>query len=124
MSYQLNQQATKFSEMFGVTLHPYVLDNWKANSCYLNTIVDRFHAAFEKEKSDGTRMFAKLTYELVCNIIGVSCMNQDIGITIRESVKFFENFRLGLDVLNEFGEMLFSWRPEKQHIFIRKFFEF
>lgn len=89
-------------------MHPYILDNWKANSCYLNTIVDRFHAAFEKEKSDGTRMFVKLTYDLVCNIIGVSCMNQDIGITIRESVKFFEKFRLGLDVINELEKCCFS----------------
>src|SRR4051812_44296928 len=74
-------------------------------------MVDRFHNGFEKLKTDGKRMYKELTYELVCEIIGLTCKYQDIGISIRESVKFFEKFKLGLDVVNEFGEMLFQYRP-------------
>ena len=47
----------------------------------------------------------------MCEIIGVKCKSQDIGISIRESVIFFEKFRLGLDVISEFGELIFTYRP-------------
>lgn len=112
ITYKLNQAATTFSELFQIDLNQYTQDNFKANSCYLNLIVDTWHDPFEKRKTDGKRMYAELTYESVCAIIGITNKAQDIGISIRESKKFFEKFRLGLDVVNVFGEMLFSYRPE------------
>ena len=96
--------------MFGTNFNKYTIDNFKANSCYINLLVDTWHDAFEKtEKTKAgkiIRMFAELTYESVCSIIGLTCKSQDIGASIRESVKFFEKFRLGLDVVNVFGELL------------------
>lgn len=120
ISYELNKKATTFGEMFDIQFNQYTIDNFKANSCYINTIVDTWHDPFEKRKSDGKRMFVELTYELVCQIIGLKYKDQDLGASIHESKKFFEKFRLGLDVINEFSEILFSYRPEKglnSHIF-------
>ncbi len=111
VSYKLNRDAETFGEMFDPQFDDYIKDNFKANSCFPTAIVDHFGNGFEKRKSDGKRMFAPLTYETVCEIIGLKCKSQDIGLTIRGSVPFFEKFRLGLDVVNEFGVMLFTYRP-------------
>src|SRR5690606_20154554 len=67
----------------------------------------------EKRKKDGKRMYAELTYDRLCEIIGVENKEQDIGLSIRNSLKFFEKFCLGLDVINVFGEVLLTYRPEK-----------
>jgi len=83
-------------------------------------IVDTWPSDFEKRKTETKkgikqtttkRMWKEPTYDSVCEIIGVTNLSQDIGITLRESVKFFEKFRLGLDVVNVWGEMLFNFRP-------------
>ena len=109
--------------MFGIMLNSYTIDNYKANSCFINLIVDTWHEAFEIRKKDkhgkDTRKFAALTYESVCSVIGLTFKDQDIGASIRESVKFFEKFRLGLDVVNVFGELLFSYRPKELNTNIR-----
>ena len=111
VSFKLNRDAETFGDMFSHNYDGYIEDNFKANSCYLNAIVDRFHQAFERRNSDGSRKFKPLTYEMLCSVIGIQYKSQDIGITIHESDKFFEKFKLGLDVLNEFGELLHSYRP-------------
>jgi hypothetical protein len=99
ITYQLNKKATTFSEMFGLSLDRYTIDNFRANSCFITLIVDTWHNEFEKLKSDGKRMYSELTYESVCKIVCLTCKNQDLGLSISESVKFFEKYHLGLDVI-------------------------
>jgi len=119
ISYDLNKQAKNFGELFGIHLDQYTLDNFKANSCYLNLLVDTWHSQFEKRKSTGKRMYSELTYESVCQTIGIENMNQDIGISLHESIKLFDKYHLGIDVVNIYGQMLFTHRPDKlnDHIF-------
>ena len=113
ITYDLNTQASTFAEMFGITLNKYTIDNYKMNSCMLNLFVDTWHESFEKrKKQDGKRMYAELTYESVCKIIGLTYKSQDIGASLRESVKFLDKFRLGIDVVNVYGRILFHHRPE------------
>jgi len=113
ISYDLNKQAQNFAEMFGITLNKYTIDNYKLNSCFLNLIVDTWRSAFEKRKTDGKRMYAELTYESVCQIINLTYKNQDIGLSLNESKAFFEKFRLGIDVVNVYGEIIFAYRPTR-----------
>ena len=69
----MNTQASTFAEMFGINLNKYTIDNYKMNSCSLNLFVDTWHERFEKrKKQDGKRMYAELTYESVCKIIGLT----------------------------------------------------
>jgi len=119
ISYTLNKQARTFSELFGIHLEQYTLDNFKANSCYLNLIANTWHDAFDIRRPNGTRKFAELTYDVICNAIGITNKFQDIGISIKESKAFFKKFRLGLDVVNIYGQLLETFRPEKlnDHIF-------
>ena len=72
ISYQINEQANDFSELFGIHLDQYTIENFKANSCYLNLIVHTWHDAFDKRRPNGQRKFAELTYDVICNIIGIS----------------------------------------------------
>ena len=119
ISYEINKQAKRFGELFGIHLEQYTIDNFKANSCYLNLIVNTWHDSFNKRRPNGQRKFAELTYDVICNIIGISNKNQDIGISIKESKLFFKKYRLGLDVVNVYGQILDTYRPEKlnDHIF-------
>ena len=112
ITYDLNRAAKKFGELFKMELHPYVLNNLRANSCYINLILDTYYDQMEKRKKDGKKMYAELTYDRLCEIIGVENKEQDIGLSIRNSLKFFEKFRLGLDVINVFREVLLTYRPE------------
>lgn len=113
--YNLNKQASTFSEMFNIELNKYTQDNYKANSCYFNIIVDTYHDEFEKVKKDGKRFFKPLTYESLCELIDIKFQNQDLGLSIRQSVKFFEKYHLSLIVVNVYGHILFSYRPEKRN---------
>src|SRR5690606_8683350 len=114
VDYDLNDQAAKFSELFGINLNKYTIDNYKANSCFMNLIVDTWHEAFEKRKKDNKRMYTELTYESLCEIVGLTYKSQDIGMTFQESRKFFDKFSLGYDVVNVYGELLDYWRPENK----------
>ena len=40
ITYNLNKQAKSFGDMFGIQMDDYTIDNYVANSCFLNLIVD------------------------------------------------------------------------------------
>jgi hypothetical protein len=111
ISYELNHQAQTFGNLFKINLNKYIVDNYRANSCYVNLIVDTYKKAFEKRKSDGKRCYKELTYDSVCQIMGLECKSQDLGLSIRQSLAFFEKFRLGLDVINVYSAMLYTYTP-------------
>ena len=96
-----------------IDLKPYVLNNFKANSCYVTLIVNTYYLAFEKRKKGGKRMYQELTFDYFCSLIGIENKKQSLGLSIRNSIPFFEKFKLGLDVINVYEEILFSYRPEK-----------
>jgi hypothetical protein len=112
ISYEINQQAQTFGNLFKINLNKYTIDNYKANSCYVNLIVDTYKEAFEKRKSDGKRCYKELTYDSICQIMGLECKSQDLGLSIRQSLAFFEKFRLGLDVINVYGAILYTYTPK------------
>ncbi|HRP36843.1 MAG TPA: hypothetical protein PLS50_03460, partial [Candidatus Dojkabacteria bacterium] len=49
----------------------------------------------------------------LCQIVNLTYKSQDIGMSLRESIPFFEKFRLGIDVVNVYGQMLWYYRPTK-----------
>src|SRR5690606_16377943 len=89
--------------------------NERANSCYINAILKTFQKAFNKKKSDGKRMFKELTYESLFDLFELDPKTDNIGLSINKSLKFFEKFRLGLDVIDPFTTIVFQYRPQKLH---------
>lgn len=113
ITYELNAQAKKFGDMFNIQIGiQYVLDNYKANSCIPNLIVDTYKRSFDIVKKDGKRKYKELTYQYLCEIIGVELKHQDIGVSIRLLLAFFIKFRLGIDVVNVYGQLLFTYTPD------------
>ena len=107
IEYQLNENANGFKDLF------HSLDqkqnNEIANSCFLNLIVntykDQIHKRRKKEEDIKRCSYKKkddfeLTHENLCEFLGVEFKNQDIGITIMQSRKFFEKYNIGLVVVD------------------------
>ena len=112
--YDLNKEAGSFADLFKTKQCNYIEDNYKANSCFVTAIVNRFHDDFDVIKSDGKRMYKELTYNRVCEIKGLEQIDQDLGLTITQAVKFFETFLdLGLMLLI-FLEELYSDTDQKK----------
>jgi len=113
ISYDMYMQANSFAKLFDIKLDPYTGSNYKMNSCFINLIIDTYHCEFEKRKKDGKRMYKELTYKYLMEILELEDKVSDIGLSIRRSIKFFSKFSIGLEVINVFGQMLFSYVPEK-----------
>ena len=111
IKYELNKEGATFGDLF---YGDYVeLDNKKANSCYINLILDTYYNQFEKKKTTGQRYYKnELSYELLCNIMKIQNLNADLGLSIVDSVAFFKKYKLGLDVLDIFGNLVYRFRPE------------
>jgi hypothetical protein len=108
INYNINKKAKTFNELFKIDNCDYVENNKKANSCFLNILVDTYHAAFVNNKHykfDGS-------YQDFCELLEVDNTNQDIGLTINQSLKFFKKFNLGLCVIGRYG-IIEMFKPEK-----------
>lgn len=120
INYDLNKEAQSFNDLFHLEIDTkYVLDNFKANSCYINTIVDSYYKPFEQTKNNGKRRYAELTYEKLCDILKIKYEDQNLGLSINQSLNFFKKYRLGLDVINIYDELMYTYRPEKLNTNIR-----
>lgn len=105
--YKFNKEAKTFGDMLKIEWSDYVQDNYHANSCFLNLIVNAYNEPTRKNQKQQA-----FTYQKVCDILGIEHMNQDLSVTIKQSIKFFEKYKLGLDVLSSFGHLMFRYRPE------------
>lgn len=111
IDYNINHEAKTFGELFNLKIDDYTRDNYKSNSCYINTLVDTFHSAFSKNK----HYSFNATYDDFIDLFDFDkkkLTDNNIGLTINESIKFFEKFNLGLCVLGVFG-VIKVFMPEK-----------
>ena len=109
INYKTNAKATDFASLFKNGKGA----NERANPCYINAILNTFQEAFNKKKPDGKRKFKELTYDSVMAMLNMDYKYDNIGLSINKSLPFFERFRLGLDVLDPFHNIVFQYRPEK-----------
>ena len=59
-----------------------------------------------------------MTPDRLCEILKIENKDQDLGLSIRTSLKFFEKFHLGLVVVNIYDEVIFKYSPEIKNKFI------
>src|SRR6202522_2679220 len=112
ITYPLDKKAKDFGELFGIEYCKYVQDNYRANSCFITAIIDQYHNEFNKTKTNGKRIYKELTFVRLLTLLKLEDKNQDIGLTIIQSLVFFETYRLGVDVMDQYGEIVFRYRPE------------
>ena len=117
INYDLNKDAQTFGELFDVSLCKYAGDNYRANSCFINIIIDTYYDQFNKKKPDGTRYYKhSLTYPYLCALLQLENKNQDIGLTVDNSIKFFDTYGLGLKLINSMGEIVRHHEPANRSI--------
>jgi len=114
VEYEINQDAKSFKELFMKKKIDYVQKFQKFNSCFLNCIINDYKKAFDITKSDGKRMYKELTYEYLMSLLDVETNKEDnIGISVNRAYdNFYSKFKLGLDILDESGILIYSKRPK------------
>lgn len=112
--YEIDKQATEFGKLFKMEIKTEYQGNFRANSCFVNLLMEVYAPALNRaKKSNGVHKFKELTFESLCEILQVEDMQQDIGLTVRDALKFFEKYRLGLDVFDVYQRLIFRYRPER-----------
>ena len=65
-----------------------------------------------KKMSKGYRKQKELNYKHLSNILGIQYNEEgDMGLTIRQSLKFFEKYKYELEVYDCFMNKIFSYNP-------------
>ena len=113
----MNKNATQFKSLFQFEeAKKNITPNLKANSCYFNLILSTYKEAIENVyNSNEERLYRDLTAESFCQILGIENKEQDLGLSIRSSLKFFEKFHLGLIVVNIYDDVIFKYIPPVRH---------
>ena len=107
------------SDLFDIdaSMCTYVESNYKANSCFINEIINTYHDKLEKKRPDGTRYYKhSLTYPYLCALLKIENKHQDLGLTINKSLKFFDQYGLGLDIINNMNEIVKSHLPKNRQL--------
>ena len=80
---------------------------------FFNLIIATYKEAFNKVLYNNEKCYKDLTPERLCGILNIENKEQDLGLSIRTSMKFFEKFHLGLIVVNIYDEVIYKYIPEK-----------
>ena len=98
IEYILNKNATTFEELFDRKLDQN--ENDVDNSCYVNLIVNTYNkcirSKFNMEGRQGDSNRKKLlTAQKICEICGITYKESDIGLSVKKSIRFFEEYHVG-----------------------------
>jgi len=104
-TYQFNEMAENFGDMFKMDYCDYVIDNYKINSCLITAIVNTYH-----DKNRNGR-YKEFTYKRVCDAIGIQNMSQNIMASIEQIISFLSKYNLGLNVFSTTGHLIYRYRP-------------
>ena len=116
IDYTLNKDALNFADIFTFTeANKKIETDLKANSCYFNIIISTYKESIESVMRNGKRAYRDLTPEYLCQIMEIENKEQDLGLSIRSSVKFFQKFHLGLVVVNIYDDVIFKYTPEVKY---------
>ena len=122
IDYDYNKNAKTFKELFNFSEESY------KNSCFIELIMKVYKKEIEKNINESSRQKKdndkkRLTVENLCELCGIKCKSQNIGLSVKQSVKFFEKYRLGLKAIDIFGNEIEggNYTPEKvnTHIYPR-----
>ena len=93
----------------------YLKNNLKKNSCFLTAIINKFYNTFDERDSKVFRKFKELTYEWLCNFLGLNCTEDNISCSITQALPFFKKYNISLFVYDPYLNLLYKCKPEKSH---------
>ena len=90
IDYTLKKEAKTFKDMFEFAeVNKGISSNLKANSCFFNLIIAIYKEAFENVYCKYERRYQDLTPDRLCEILKIENKDQDLGLSIRTSLKLF-----------------------------------
>lgn len=95
-----------YNKYLNLNLKKTFLPDEKANSCFVNLIVNRFRDQFNNKKYK-----FKLDHKSLCELCGIRYKEENLGLSINKSLAFFEKFKIGLCVSGPYG-CIFKYKPE------------
>ena len=106
ITYDLNKAAKTFGEIFKINISDEMQPNMKANSCFINLIV-RLYAHQIKKQTRGWKEFVddkgRFQMKKLYELLKVTDPDQDLGLTIDQSLNFFKKFSINLRIWDVFG---------------------
>ena len=82
IDYDVNHDSETFKDLF-ITKDNF--NDYKENSCFLNLIVSTYRDKFPSGR------YNPLTFDSLCSILQIENIEQNIGLTVKQSVSFFQN---------------------------------
>jgi len=115
--YSINKQADTFDQLIEQERNDYLKINFRKNCCMLTAIINKFYDRFVNNMTSkvAKRDKIELTYEYLCDVIGLENDDNNISCSIIQSLKFFEKHELGLFVYDSFLNLLFKYEPENKN---------
>lgn len=113
-NYTINPNAKLFQDVFDINYNDYLKNNYRPNSCLLTCIINKFYDRFNDTFGDGKRRYKhNLTYSHLCKLLNIEDKPDNIGASINDVMPFFENYKLGFVVYNQYMKEVHTYKPEK-----------
>jgi len=114
-NYTINPNAKLFQDVFDINYIDYLKKNYRPNCCLLTCIINKFYDRFNDKKADGTRRYKhNLTYDFLCKLLNIEDKEDNIGASINDVMPFFEKYKLGFVVYNQYMKEVHEYKPEKK----------
>ena len=114
-NYTINLNAKLFQDVFSINLNDYLQENYRKNCCLLTCIINKFYDRFASINTYGKKKYKNnLTYGHLCKILNIEEKESDMAVSINDVMPFFEKYKLGFIVYNQFMKEIHTFKPEKQ----------
>ena len=113
-NYTINPNAKLFQDVFDINYNDYLKENFRPNCCLLTCIINKFYDRFNDTFGDGKRRYKhNLTYSHLCKLLNIEDKPDNIGASINDVMPFFEKYKLGFVVYNQYMKEVHIYKPEK-----------
>lgn len=115
-AYEVNKNATDFSDLFIIEYNDYLKKNFRPRCCVLTALINAYYNRFNRIKVDGKRRNTELTYSYLCKILEVEDKASDIGVDIYTVIqKFIKKFNfLSFYVYDAYTNLLIKHQAEDE----------
>jgi len=114
-NYVINLNAKLFQDVFNINYNAYLKKHYRPNCCLLTCIINKFYDRFNDLDDKGCRRYKNsLTYSHLCKLLNIEEKEENIGASINDVMPFFEKYKLGFVVYNQFMKEIHSYKSDKQ----------
>jgi hypothetical protein len=113
--YQINKNANTFKDLIQVDFTcDYLREHYIKKSCFLTCIINKFYNHFSRINATNGKRYYKndITYKYLCELLKLKYNEDGIACSIPQALPFFEKFKLGLFVYDQYQKLIYRYEPE------------